>query len=438
MFRALKKYLPESLFGRTLLILTIPTLIAQMLSVYIFYERHWNNISRHLALSLAGEVVTMTEYIEEAKGFETEQRYLNRSKNLFYFNAKLMSQEAAQKHVASLDKTSFAFYNARLKTSLKKPFEVYSDHSEVISTIVYLSNSALVVDVPYKRLFNSTSYIFIIWMVGSTFILLTIAVIFLKNQIRPIIRLARLADYFGRGQEAPANFKPEGAKEVKQAGYAFLKMQNRIKRYIKQRTDMLTGISHDLKTPLTRIKLDLAIIKQKNSNADFSGIEKDMLELERMVNSYLDFIRTDEEEEITPTDIGELVTEVSSGYSDIEIEILSKSLKAGVRSTAIKRVIRNLIENAKRFSTQIKISLLRLENNYILIIVDDNGQGIPYDKREDVFKPFFRIDDSRNTETGGVGLGLSVVRDIVNRHGGTVHIEDSPLNGTRVVVKLPV
>jgi two-component system osmolarity sensor histidine kinase EnvZ len=182
----------------------------------------------------------------------------------------------------------------------------------------------------------------------------------------------------------------------------------------------------------------MEIIKQKNPNADFSGIQRDTAELERMINSYLDFIRTDEEEEIVMSDLSELVSEVAQGYKNVEIEVLNKGLKAGIRQNAIKRVIRNLIENAERFGTQIKLTLLRFEDNFVLIIIDDNGAGIPYDKREDVFKPFFRIDDSRNTETGGVGLGLSVVRDIVNRHGGTAHIEDSPLGGTRVVVKLPV
>ncbi len=438
MLRKFKKYLPASLFGRTLLILVLPTIVAQAFAVYMFYERHWSGLSRHLALSLAGEVATIAEYIESATDIETEKSFLARSKNLFFFNPYLKPHDQVESHVKGLQKARFKYYNTRLEKTLNHPFKVFSDNDKRISTVIYYPNNVLIVDVPYKRLFSSSSYVFLIWMTGTSTLLMVIAVIFLRNQVRPIVRLSRLADNFGRGQKAPASFRPEGAKEVRQAGQAFIKMQDRIQRYIKQRTEMLAGISHDLRTPLTRIKLDLEMLREKNSTCDFSGIGDDIRELELMVNSYLEFVRNDEDEEAVETDIVPLVEELIKKYPDAGFEALNSPLKPRIRPLAITRAVKNLLDNASRYGTKTKVSLLKFENNYVLLIVDDNGSGIPNDKREAVFKPFYRIEDSRNKETGGVGLGLSIVRDIINHHGGTVHIEDSPLGGARVIVKLPI
>ena len=441
MFKLIKKYLPSSLFGRTLLILVVPTILAQVLTVYIFYERHYSNLSRHLAESLAGEVVTVTQYLESANDPESEKAFLARSKNLFFFNPKLMPLNNVKNYTQNLSKFRFKYYNTRLKNALGKPFEVYSDGSEKITTIVYFSNSALVIDVPYKRLYNSTSMIFLYWMIGSTFILTIIAIIFLRNQIRPIIRLARLADGFGRGHELPRNFKPEGAKEIRQAGSAFLNMRERISRHLKQRTEMLAGISHDLRTPLTRMKLELEIIKSKQPELDLKGFEQDIKELEVMVSSYLDFVRKDETEEVVDVNLADLIAEVAAGLRDKQDGITfnkpDSKIMAKLRPNQFARAAKNLLDNALKFGSKAEISIVPWQDA-IMVIFDDNGAGIPANKREDVFKPFYRIDSSRNLDAGGTGLGLSIVRDIINSHGGTVELSDSPLGGLRAVIKLPI
>ena len=436
MFKRIKKFLPKSLYGRVFLILVIPTFLAQALSIYIFYERHQDNIARQLASSLAGEVVTIAEYIESADDQIAEEKYLSRSKNLFHFSAKLMQKKQLPKYLHGLEVTTLPYYNAYLSSKLGKKFTVYTDGDKVISTIVEFSNSVLVVDVPYKRLVNSTSYIFLLWMVGITTILLLISLVFLKNQIRPIIRLARMADNLGRGIDIPQGFKPEGAKEVRQAYKAFYNMHQRISRFIKQRTEMLAGISHDLRTPLTRMKLELAL---QNEKSEFvTELEQDIAELERMINSYIEFVRGDDGEETTNQDIAELLKEITERYKTDKIELLTADKPLlFMRVNSMKRALKNIIDNALKYAKNLRITMV-IEAGFVNICFDDDGKGIPPEKREDVFKPFFRLDQSRNTQTGGVGLGLSIVRDIINSHGGMVLLEDSALGGLRVTVKLPV
>lgn len=436
MFRYIKKFLPKSLYGRVFLILVIPTFLAQGLSIYIFYERHQDNIRRQLASSLAGEVVTIAEYIESADDKNAEEKYLSRSKNLFHFNAKFLSKDELENHLTGLKKTTLPYYNKSLEAKLGKNYAVYSDDNKVVSTVVEFSNSALVVDVPYKRLVNSTSYIFLLWMVGITLVLLMISLVFLKNQIRPIIRLARMADNLGRGADLSLRYKPEGANEVRQAYKAFFNMHARISRFIKQRTEMLAGISHDLRTPLTRMKLELAL---QNEKTEFvTELEQDIAELERMINSYIEFVRGDEGEETTKQDIAELLKEIVERYKTDKIELLTadKTLLF-MRVNSMKRALKNIIDNALKYAKTLKITLVK-ESGFVNIYFEDDGKGIAPEKREEVFKPFFRLDESRNTQTGGVGLGLSIVRDIVNSHGGMVYLEDSSLGGLKVIVKLPV
>ena len=271
-------------------------------------------------------------------------------------------------------------------------------------------------------------------MTGTTLLLLGISIMFLKNQIRPVVRLARLADNLGRGHEITIN-KPEGAAEVRLAFKAFANMQQNLSRFVRQRTEMLAGISHDLRTPLTRMKLELAL--QKDKTEFVQNMEKDIKELEHMVNSYIEFARGDEGEEASLADLAVIIEEVAERYKPADIKITAEKINMYMRPNSIKRVVTNIIENALKYAKKLEIKAYK-QAEFAVVEFDDNGIGIAPEKREDVFKPFYRIEESRNSETGGIGLGLSVVRDIVNSHGGTVHLEDSALGGLKVVIRLPV
>lgn len=437
--RIIKKYLPSSLYKRTLLILILPTILIQSLTIYIFYERHWKNVSRHLASSLAGEISTIVSYVENTDDPAARQKFIEKSRNLFFLNANYLSKSEADEYAKNYRPAKIPMYERQLKNQIGKNILVYGnkDISKILTRVDLKNGDVLLVEVSDKRLFNSSTYIFVIWLIGLTLVFTIVAVIFLRNQIRPIIRLARLADNFGRGHELPAGFKPEGAKEIRQAANAFLVMRERISRHLKQRTEMLAGISHDLRTPLTRMKLEVTMLREKKDNEALKGIAGDIEEMESMVNSYLQFVRGDEGEETQETDLGQLIQSLVIKYGNVKFELPAKPIKAQVKQFQMSRVINNLIENALKYGNKAEISLMTWQDA-ILIIVDDNGPGIPANAREDVFRPFFRMEQSRNKASGGIGLGLSIVRDIVHAHGGTVELGESELGGLRAVVKLPV
>ncbi len=434
---AIKKYLPKSLYRRTLLILILPTVLAQALTVYIFYERHWSNVSRHLASALAGEVAMIVSYSEDNDD-AAMSKFLVKANNLFSLGVNYGDKQTADNYLKSYHLAHLPEYKRQLAEQIKESFEIYSnmDDSRILTKIDLRNGNVLIVEASDKRLFNSTTYIFVLWMLGLTLVLTFIAVIFLRNQIRPIIRLARLADNFGRGQELPSNFKPEGAKEIRQAANAFLLMRERISRHLKQRTEMLAGISHDLRTPLTRMKLEISMLREKKDNEALTGVSEDINEMESMVNSYLEFVRGDEGEEAAEVDLGQIVQGIANKYKSVTFEAPAKPIWAKVKPFQMSRVVNNLVENAIKYGSKAEISLVTWQDA-ILIIVDDNGSGIPASMREDVFRPFYRMEQSRNKAFGGIGLGLSIVRDIVHSHGGTVELGESELGGLRAVVKLP-
>ena len=299
-----------------------------------------------------------------------------------------------------------------------------------------LAEGVLEIVAPRKRLFSSTTHIFIAWMVGASLILLSIAIYFLRGQIRPIRRLAQAAESFGKGMQV-VNFKPEGAKEIRQAAHAFLQMRERIQRQITQRTEMLAGVSHDLRTPLTRMKLQLAMLPENDYAA---GLRGDVSDMEKMVDGYLAFARGEGSEVPVPMPLQKVLEEVVEDArrngADVTLENTMRA-QITVRQHAIKRALTNLVDNAARHSNEVYVSAAR-KDEIIEITVDDDGPGIPKSQRESVFKPFFRIDPSRNADTGGVGLGLTIARDVVRNHGGDLLLQESPFGGLRALVRLPV
>jgi two-component system osmolarity sensor histidine kinase EnvZ len=291
--------------------------------------------------------------------------------------------------------------------------------------------------VPERRLNSPTTTVFILWMTGSALVLFAIALLFMRNQIRSIRRLAVAADSFGKGRDVP-NFKPEGASEVRQAAAAFLVMRERIQRALRQRTEMLAGVSHDLRTPLTRMKLALAML---GDGSEIDELRDDVAEMETMIDAYLAFARGEGTEPVQPCDLTRLLGEVVVGArragGRVELEA-PDALTLPLRINGFKRCLTNLLGNSRRYASRAWLSARRINPAVIEIMLDDDGPGIPEAAREDVFKPFFRLDSSRNCETGGTGLGLAIARDVVRSHGGEITLDDSPQGGLRAIIRLPV
>ncbi len=286
------------------------------------------------------------------------------------------------------------------------------------------------------RLFSSTTYLFIAWMIGTSVLLFGVAIVFMRGEVHPIRRLALAADSFGKGRDVP-NFRPEGAKEVRLAAAAFLQMRARIKRQMRQRTEMLAGVSHDLRTPITRMKLELAML---GDSPEAENLTADLTEMERMVEGYLAFARGEGTEDVQETDLSELLRDVVSqaqrAGSRIETEI-ADGLVLPLRPEAMRRCLSNLINNAQRYADKVRVTAA-LNFQAVEITVEDDGPGIPEAERQEVFRPFYRRETSRNPTTGGVGLGLTIARDVARSHGGELSLDESDLGGLRAYVRLPV
>jgi two-component system osmolarity sensor histidine kinase EnvZ len=301
---------------------------------------------------------------------------------------------------------------------------------------IQLDNTVMRIFARRSAAYASNSEIFLLWMVGTSSVLLIVAIAFLRNQIRPIVRLADAAESFGKGREVP-NFRPRGAREVRRAAAAFIEMKTRIERAIEQRTAMLAGVSHDLRTILTRFKLELALI---DSNPEVEAMKKDVDEMARMLEAYLAFARGDLGETAEPTDMAEFLEELRSDaerHGHRATVVFYGQPIVTVRPAAFKRCLANLVSNAARYAPSIAITGHR-DHRYLTVTVDDDGPGIPVDRREEVFKPFLRLDDARNQDEGGTGLGLAIARDIARSHGGDITLGDSPLGGLRATVRVPI
>lgn len=436
-FLGIKRFLPRTLFGRTLLIIVTPVVLAQAVATWIFYDRHWESMSRRLAFGVSGDIAMIVELLEEDLTVEQREETLAmaaRTTDLIVTleTGKRLTPETAHSRGLVADTLRQA-----IEERVRRPFTIDTELVEDWYEIrVQIPAGVVSVMSPEKRLFSPTTYIFLLWMVGSALVLFTIAIVFMRNQIRPIRRLAIAADGFGKGRDV-TNFKLEGASEVRQAAAAFLVMRERIQRQISQRTEMLAGVSHDLRTPLTRMKLALDMLGE---NPEVEELKDDVAEMEAMIEGYLAFARGEGAEAVQPTDLARLLTEVVNGArregADVSLKV-EETLTLPLRPSATRRCLANLIANARRHGDRIWVEAARV-NGAIDITVDDDGPGIPERHRDDVFKPFFRLDSSRNRATGGSGLGLTIARDVARGHGGDIILSDSPHGGLRVRVRLPL
>ena len=433
--RAIKRRAPTSLFGRSLLIIVLPVCIMQIAVTWAFFDAHWRTVTSRLSDGLAGDVAWVVDsYKSDPSSLARISDRAEKSLDL-----SLVLQEGKELPLTrrpSLFVPIDQSMQQALSDRLEDPFWFDTTrYPAYVDIRVRVKGGVLRILAPRDRAFATNGHIFVIWLLGATIILTGIAVLFIRNQVRAIERLAEAAEAFGRG--ANIDFKPYGAREVRQAAQAFLDMKERLQRHIEQRTTLLASVSHDLRTPLTRLKLELALAEPGGRTEE---MKRDLAEMEHMIDEYLAFARGLSGESVETVAVRGLIEEVSEGARRTGAEVLLKAgpeLMASVRPNAFKRAMSNLVMNAAAHAERIEVEARPAEAGGVQILVDDNGPGIPQDRYEEAFRPFSRLDEARNQNEKGVGLGLALARDMARGHGGDVTLDRSPLGGLRAVVWLP-
>lgn len=431
------RYMPAGLYPRALVIVIAPVVLLQSVIAYVFMERHWQTVTQRLSSAVSADIAALID-VYESYPQDQDARILSRiAERRLGMDVDIIPDSdlpapGPRPFFSLLDNA----LSAELSQQVARPFWLDTvGRSSLIEIRVKLGKDVMRVLTRRNQAYASNSHIFLIWMIGTSLILLTIAVLFLRNQIRPILKLADAAEAFGKGRDA--DFRPRGAREVRRAGNAFIEMKRRVERSVGERTTMLNGVSHDLRTILTRFKLSLALLER---SSEIDAIEKDVDEMSRMLEDYLAFARGDAGEAAVETDIRSLLEELKADAErqghQTQLTVIGDPLVV-VRPDAFRRVLTNLVSNAARYGDRIAIRANH-DARYLIVMVDDDGPGIPPEQREEVFRPFFRLDEARNVDSGGTGLGLAIARDIARAHGGDIILADSPLGGLRATVRLPV
>jgi len=438
MFYGLSKFfkniLPKSLFYRALLIVAVPVIVLQLVITIVFFDSLWIKTNKGMTKAVVNEVNTFI------KVYSDETYDKNYITNLFSVYQDLNIEYVIDDNFDySYDERWFSPIDRTLRRELKSKFssgEFWFDtigYKELIDLRIKYQSGYFKFLIPRDRITSSSARIFALWITVPAIIMIFISLIFLKNQTRPITNLAKAAEKFGRGEEIE-EFKPSGAAEIRQAGYEFDKMRKRIMRHLNQRSDMLSGISHDLRTPLTRMKLQVAFISDKNLA---NKLSEDINEMEKMLNEYLQFTSSSHLEKDEQFDLSNLLDEVIKKYDNKDISSsISPRLYFSGRKNLIKRSINNLIDNAIKYAKKVNISINKSNNN-IFIIIEDDGPGIPEKEYDNVFKPFYKIDKGRADSKSSVGLGLSIASDVIRSHGGNIKLSKSSMNGLAVKIFLP-
>lgn len=430
------KMLPKTLFLRFMLIITLPIIVLQIVSLVVFFDNHWTRIARRLSTSLTGEFKQIVYQLETTQ--DKNEVIAKAQENLDIDVTITKGTDLTKVKDNNLDDILYNYFKKHMKETFgKHNFTIQYDQKESIFIVSILEKDNIInFTIPQKRIFSWSTFLFVGWMITTSVLLILIAMLFMRIQVRSIKRLANTAERFGRGLDVE-KFKPEGSSEVRSASMAFLQMKDRIKRQVTERTRMLAGVSHDLKTPITRMKLQLAMMEKDENIIE---LNKDITDMEKMIEGYLSFARGEGKEASIPCNINGELLKIIKKYNkqkkNIDYHKDCKKEIVDIRPNSFNRCIDNIISNARRYATKIEVDL-KITDNRMHIIIDDNGPGIPENKREEVFRPFYRLDESRNPETGGVGLGLSISKDVVHFHGGEIILEDSPIGGLRVNISLP-
>jgi len=434
---SLRGVMPKGLYARALLIIIVPMVILQSVIAFVFMERHWNTVTQRLSAAVVQDIAALINiYTTYPDADQADIRRIAGEKlglQVDFLPVSEMPPPGPKPFFSLLDEA----LSEEISKRVGKPFWIDTvGRSALVEIRIKLDDKVMRVFARRNAAYASNSEIFLFWMVGTSLVLITVAILFLRNQIRPIVRLADAAESFGKGREVP-NFRPRGAREVRRAAVAFIEMRSRIERAIEQRTAMLAGVSHDLRTILTRFKLELALL---GDNREIEAMKKDVDEMARMLEAYLAFARGDSGEQSAPTDMADFLDELKAdaernGHTT-RVDFRGHPIVT-VRPAAFKRCLANLVSNAARHAQSIALTGYR-DHRWLTVTVDDDGPGIPPQLREDVFKPFLRLDDARNQDEGGTGLGLAIARDIARSHGGDITLSDSPLGGLRATVRVPV
>ncbi len=435
--RWLRRRLPTGLYTRSLLIIIIPMVLLQSVVAAVFMERHWQMVTERLSLAVTRDIAAIIEIINtypQDGDYSDVTRIARDQLNL------QISVEPDGDLPPPREKPFFSILDGILSDEIteeiRRPFWIDTiGNSNLIEIRIKLDNRILRVITKRSQAYASNTHIFILWMVGASLVLIAISILFLRGQIRPILNLARAAESFGKGQKAD-NFYPRGADEVRRAGLAFILMRERIERQMEQRTAMLSGVSHDLRTILTRFKLQLALA---GDNPDLVGLNEDVNDMQTMLEAYMAFAKGEVEEDVGELKLSEIFEKLGADF-ELHGKVLTYSIDGeddiSVRPNAFMRLVTNLASNARRYAGTLNIEA-KHSAKWLTIVFDDNGPGIPEKFREDVFKPFFRLDSARNLDASGTGLGLAIVRDIARSHGGNITLGDSPLGGLRATVRIP-
>lgn len=435
--RWLSRYLPKGLYARSLIIIIAPVVLLQSIVAYAFMERHWQLVTRRLSSAVTADIAALIDIYESYPQDKDASTLVRIASERLQLDVDILRDAdlpppGPKPFFSILDET----LAEELRRQIDRPywFDTVGRSNYVEIRVKVDQNSVMRVLARRSQAYASNSHIFLVWMGGSSFVLLGIAILFLRNQIRPILRLSEAAEALGKGREI--EFRPRGAREVRQAGHAFLEMKRRIERSMEQRTTMLNGVSHDLRTILTRFKLSLVFLDQ---TPEVEDLKRDVDEMSRMLEGYLAFARGDAGEQAVETDLRVLLQELQSDAErqghGLTLDIVGDPIVT-VRPDAFRRLLFNLVANAARHGDRIEISANH-ETRWLVLHVDDDGPGIPPELREEVFKPFVRLDEARNQDEGGSGLGLAIARDIARSHGGDITLSESPLGGLRATVRLP-
>ena len=431
----LKNLLPKRLFYRALLIVAVPVIVIQLVITIVFFDSLWIKTNKGMTRALVNEINTFVEV------YEQEQLDKDELRNIFSLfldlNIELIGNEEFE---SQYDERWFSPIDRSLRRELKSNFNLgeywfdTTNYKELIDLRIRYENGYFKFLIPRDRVTSSSARIFGLWITVPALIMIIISLIFLKNQTRPITNLARAAEKFGKGEEID-EFKPSGALEIRQAGYEFDKMRKRINRHLNQRSEMLSGISHDLRTPLTRMKLQIAFVKD---NDLAKKLTEDINEMEKMLNEYLQFTSSTYAEKDQMFNVSELIEDIIVKYDNKNItQDLAPRIYINGRKNLINRSLNNIIDNALKYAKNVEVKLSK-KNTNLFIVIDDDGPGIPKSEHENVFKPFYKIDKSRADSKSSVGLGLSISSDIIRSHGGYIKLENSKMNGLRVKIFLPV